>query len=701
MPGEEDAQLQTPPITLPQVSSVSGFSFSNTPENFVGGKIHSCSSQWRWLTKDEWIFNVLEGNVLEFYSPPVQCSLPRPLFFPVVAQAGLDSALLGLLQRKVIEPCKDNESGGFYSNVFPVLKKDGTARVILNLRDLNPYIKYYHFKMDSITDVVNLIQRNCYFITVDFKDAYFSVFVKPEDRKWLKFRWENQVFQFTCLPQGLSSAPRIFTKLLKPVFSHLRKLGIAVSCYIDDCIFLATSEKELIENVRYALQLFDELGLTVHERKSVLVPTQVVEFLGIVLDSVNMTASLPPRRKERIKSQGALLLRGDPSIQDLASFIGLAVASEPAVNLAPLRYKYLEYVKNENLVIHKGNYHAHFSLDAHAKSLVNWWILNIDSQSRSLLFCPPQLELQTDASLTGWGAVFEGTRTGGHWAQDELDHINCLELKAILLGLKALCNSCRQTHIRLKSDNTTAVACLNRRGSKIMSLHSLVEEIFDWALQRGITLSAEYVRGVENAAADQESRIKNYDSEWMLKPHIFSLLCDTLIYPKFDLFASRINAQLPAFASWKPDPLATHTNAFTFDWNNMVAYAFPPFSVIGKVLQKLQEEGSTVLTVLPLWPTQVWFPKALLLLADTPVLLPQESLVLPQDPACRHPQASKLKMTAMLLSGNPSKIRAFRMRLPAFSFSHGDRVRNSNMGHISIHGCLFVSAGKLIRFDPL
>lgn len=677
------------------------FTLLNTPQNFVGGKILSCRSRWRWLTKDEWILDVLEGNVLEFDSPPVQCSIPRPLIFSLTNKTALDSALQGFLQQEVIEPCEGKITPCFYSNVFPVIKKDGTARVILNLRDLNPFVKYSHFKMDSIKDVIHLIQKNCYFMTVDFKDAYFSVPVKLEDRKWLRFRWDNQDFQFTCLPQGLSSAPRIFTKLLKPVFSHLRKLGIAVSCYIDDCIFLATSESELIDNVRYALQLFDELGLTVQVKKSVLVPTQVVEFLGIVLDSVSMSATLPPRRKERIKSQGAVLLQGDPSIHDLASFVGLAVASEPAVNLAPLRYKYLEIVKNENLVIHKGDYSALITLDGHAKDMVSWWIHNVDSQSRSLLFCPPQLELQTDASLTGWGAVFGGTRTGGHWAQEELDHINCLELKAILLGLKSLCSHCRQTHIRLKSDNTTAVACLDRKGSKTLSLNSLVEDIFEWALSRGITLSAEYVRGVENVEADQESRIKNFDTEWMLKPHIFMSLCNTFFTPDFDLFASRINAQLPSFSSWKPDPLATHINAFTFDWTNMAPYAFPPFSVIGKVLQKLQEEGATVLTILPLWPTQVWFPKALMLLADTPLLLPREPLILPQDPGRTHPQAPKLKMTAMLLSGNPSRTRAFRRRLPDFSFSHGDRVRNASMGHISTLGCQFVSAGKLILFDHL
>lgn len=99
--------------------------------------------------------------------------------------------------------------------------------------------------------------------------------------------------------------------------------------------------------MRYALHLFEDVGLTVNVRKSVLVPTQVVEFLGLVLDSVNMSVSLPHRRRDRIKDQGALLLRGESSIRDLASFIGLAVASAPAVPLAPLRYKYSNTPLNE------------------------------------------------------------------------------------------------------------------------------------------------------------------------------------------------------------------------------------------------------------------------------------------------------------------------------------------------------------------
>lgn len=287
------------------------------------------------MTSDTWILDVVAVNVLVFDKFPVQKSLPRPLNLSLAHQIALDAALQVFLEKKIIKRCESKVSRGFFSTVFPVFKTDGSARVILNLKELNDYVKYFHFKMDTIKDVVQLVHPNCYFNTVDFKDAYYSVSVKPNDRKWLRFVWKNESYQFTCLPQGLSSAPRTFTKLLKPVLSHLRKLGVIVSCYIDDCIFIADSENELIENVRYAVQLFDSVGLTINLNKSVLVPSKEVEFLGFILNSTDMTVSLPARRRDCIKSQGHVLLKEGTSLHSFAVFIGLAVASEPGVTLGP------------------------------------------------------------------------------------------------------------------------------------------------------------------------------------------------------------------------------------------------------------------------------------------------------------------------------------------------------------------------------
>ena len=107
------------------------------------------------------------------------------------------------------------------------------------------------------------------------------------------------------------------------------------------------------------------------------------------------------------------------------------------------------------------------------------------------------------------------------------------------------------------------------------------------------------------------------------------------------------------------------------------------------------------MTILPLWPTQVWFPTALHLLAAPPVLLPRHPLVLPQTPTLTHPRAKGLVLAAMLLSGNPSLVKGYRQTLPDFYLNPGEQARGHNMGHISKTGCIFASAGKLILFDHL
>lgn len=143
----------------------------------------------------------------------------------------------------------------------------------------------------------------------------------------------------------------------------------------------------------------------------------------------------------------------------------MTVGSDPAVELSPLRYKYPEIILNKPLTQNHGNYDSYVILDSHARDLIHWWINNVDAQVKSLRSCPHQLEMYVDACLTGWGATLGNAKTGGHWAHKELDHINCLELKAILLGLQSLCKDNRGTHICLHSDKITAVACKDCCGS--------------------------------------------------------------------------------------------------------------------------------------------------------------------------------------------------------------------------------------------
>ena len=145
----------------------------NTPDNFKGGKIYDSRLQWRKLSTDTWIHAVVHRFLLTFNQFPQQRTPPRPLSLSGAHTLALDSAVLGFVNRQIVERCALPADQGFFSNIFPVIKPDGTARVILNLKDFNDQIEHIHFKMETVMDVIHLVYLHCFFMTLDFKDAYF------------------------------------------------------------------------------------------------------------------------------------------------------------------------------------------------------------------------------------------------------------------------------------------------------------------------------------------------------------------------------------------------------------------------------------------------------------------------------------------------------------------------------------------------
>ena len=143
--------------------------------------------------------------------------------------------------------------------------------------------------------------------------------------------------------------------------------------------------------------------------------------------------------------------------------------------------------------------------------------------------------------MLGWGAVFNLSSTGGRWQQSEsTSHINVLELKAIWFGLKSFCDKLRDTHIRLRSDSSTAVAYINEMGScKSPSCNAITCTIWNWTLCRNIWLSAEFLPGSQNVLADRESRLFHDTTEWMLDKKVFDVVSKHFSTPDIDLFASQ------------------------------------------------------------------------------------------------------------------------------------------------------------------
>ena len=171
-------------------ASASRPTLNNTPLNFEGGKLAKYIAAWSLTTIDPRILNIITGVIIEFDDTVCQLRAPNPINFSPSEQTAVDCELTKLLNKRVIEPATKCE-GQFISNIFLRPKRDGTHRVILNLKQLNKDVTYRHFKMDTLKSALELVTQNCFFCSVDFKDAFYSVRVHPRHRKFLRFYWDG------------------------------------------------------------------------------------------------------------------------------------------------------------------------------------------------------------------------------------------------------------------------------------------------------------------------------------------------------------------------------------------------------------------------------------------------------------------------------------------------------------------------------
>ncbi|KAK2557513.1 Pol polyprotein [Acropora cervicornis] len=322
------------------------------------------SKVWMDITSDRKILDMVEHCHLEFTENPYQQYPKPPIKFNSDEAAIIDGEIQQLLEKGVLEETAPTY-GQYVSTIFLRKKKNGSYRLILNLRGLNAYIEYQHFKVESLTCAIQLMKKNCYMASIDLTDACYTVPVALEHRKYLRFFWRNRLFQYTCLPNGLASAPRYFTKLLKPVYSTLRSQGYLNVGYIDDSYLQGDSKTEC-------------------------------------RNSVNMKVFLTAEKREKIILVCQQLLKKSViSIREVAHVIGLLVSSLPAVQHGTLFYRSLEIDKNVALQENNGNYDASMTLSSESVSDLNWWMTSLPSACKNITMGNPTIEMATDASNLG------------------------------------------------------------------------------------------------------------------------------------------------------------------------------------------------------------------------------------------------------------------------------------------------------------
>ena len=558
-----------------------------------------------------------------------------PSYSPTsIKGAALEEVTLALVAKGAVE-LAPLPSLGFYSRLFVVWKTSGSWRPVIDLSHLNRFVDASHFQMETIQSVLLSVRQGDWMASIDLKEAYLQVPIHPSSRHLLRFVFRGQVYQFKALCFGLSTAPQVFTRVMAPVSAILHSMGIRMRRYLDDWLVQSSSRDSLVRDLQTVLGLCHELGIVVNPQKSNLVPSQIVQYLGVVIDSISFRASPSQDRISRLRSTAdAFRSSASPPASLWLSLLGALSSLAHLVPGGRLRMRSLQ------LCLHRSwdrlDLQAPVPVSLVCLQDLQWWLhLPRLSSGVSLSQVSPDLHFWSDASDVGWGAHLERQVASGLWDSGQAAlSINARELLAVHLGLRQFQFSLRGMTVAVFCDNTTA------------------QEILRWTESLSIRLAPQFLPGSQNVLADALSRPHQLPhSEWSLNRDVFQSL--RRLWPvQIDLFATSDNHRCSIYFSPLHDPMSAGTDAFLQSWDGLQAYAFPPVSLIPRVLAKLRASSGTELTlVAPHWAQRPWFADLLLLSLAPPVVLPSRRDLL-RLPRSRHlyPDLHRLRLHAWRLS---------------------------------------------------
>ena len=520
----------------------------------------------------------------------------------------IDVKVQDLLNKDVIEPAPGKV---FMNHLFEVPKRESEEmRLVLDASKLNEHIQAFKFRMVSKELVRLSLTGDAYLASIDLKDAYWHIPIHKRFRNFLSFAAKNRVFRFKVLPFGLNLAPRVFTKMMKPVQKKLQKLGIKVIMYLDDWLIIANTREECAQMVKKTLEVGRSMGLLFNLKKSHLTPTTLLDWLGLTWNTVTETVSLSEQNQVRcLKKLRMAICSKDYSRRQWESLVGSLNHAAEVVPYGRLRLRRL-LVEGRN-VFNSHDRDRTIPFPPSLQRRLKWWTSAKLSSSSKWTPAPPDMTITTDASDWGWGFQSSlGHQGAGPWSQNEkLSHINIRELKVVLLALQQEENI-ENRSIKILSDNSATVYCINRQGSsRSRALLRICEELFKLARTKNVQLSASYLPGNQNTWTDSLSRKATSTIDWSLKQEEFDLLTRRYGQPQIDLFASNNNAKCRKFLSLVTKTAEGGPDALTENWNRwQYVYLFPPpnTKLMMKVIYRLRAFQGQVLMITPLWEAQPW-----------------------------------------------------------------------------------------------
>ena len=300
------------------------------------GKLRACASFWRdTICASEFVLDIIEhGYKIPFKITPPPYSIENRSS-ATRRDSFVREAISELLARGCVREVANYPE--FCNPLHVAVQSSGKLRLILDLSYLNSFVVKQSIKYEDLRCVLQMFPSGMFTFCFDLKSAYHHIDICAEHMKFLSFKWPTgdgrmKFYEFTVLPFGLTSAPYVFTKVLRQLIRFWRGHGHRVLLYLDDGIgghFSKTSATHLSIKVR---QDIIACGFTLNDEKSVWEPTQIITFLGVILNFVTGTIHIPERRLAKLKGALATCLNTRfVSARELASITGQIIAMSCAV----------------------------------------------------------------------------------------------------------------------------------------------------------------------------------------------------------------------------------------------------------------------------------------------------------------------------------------------------------------------------------
>lgn len=393
---------------------------------------------------------------------------------------------------------------------------------------INHYISSEDFSLQYITidKAISQIQNLGQFTFMgktDIESAFRIFPVHKEDWELLGMFWKGYYYFDKVLPFGLRSAPFLFNQLSDAVeWVLINKFPISAVCHILDDFFICEPpedgplpDKRCKESLAFMLSTFRQLNIPIAQEKTIG-PVQVIEFMGIILDSIRMEARLPDDKIQRIKAAfSQWSTRKSCTLKELQSLIGTL---NFACKVIPPGRPFLQRMILLTKGIQKPHHHIKLSKGFH-KDLELWqqFVNNWNGAGfflSSTWSTLDTLHLHTDASGTiGYGGIFGSQWFQGKWLSHQTlsspgISIDWQELYAIVIAChlwgKFWCNK----RIIFFCDNQVVVDVINTKRSKSPRMMDLVRNLTLTTLHNNTYIKAEHIPGKLNSVADALSRFQ-------------------------------------------------------------------------------------------------------------------------------------------------------------------------------------------------